>query len=84
MENKLTDTDMDNLADIIWWIFGYTAGLEKSGEVCVFKPAHTETLRKIRLNYRDRLERTDNSQIATCPKCQNKFSVLPGTGERDA
>ena len=44
-----TQTDLDNLADIIWWIKGYTAGAGENFEKCPFTEEHAESLRKARV-----------------------------------
>jgi len=49
MTEPITQTDLDNLADIIWWIKGYTAGAGDNFESCPFQPLHIESLRKARL-----------------------------------
>jgi hypothetical protein len=47
---KVTQTDLDNLADIIWWIKGYIAGAKDNYEACPFGDEHIESLRKVRAN----------------------------------
>jgi len=44
-----TQTDLDNLADIIWWIKGYIAGAGENFEKCPFTEEHAESLRKARV-----------------------------------
>ena len=46
MTEPITPTDLDNLADIIWWIKGYAAGAGDNFESCPFQPLHVESLRK--------------------------------------
>lgn len=49
MNDIFTQTDSDNLADIIWWIKGYWAGSRGSMEECPFDMTHYESLRKARI-----------------------------------
>ena len=49
MDDFIKQTDIDNLADIIWWIKGYYAGAMEESNSCPFTPDHSESLRKIRL-----------------------------------
>jgi len=49
-KEKINQADLDNLADIIWWIKGYITGAKKNFSVCPFKEEHLESLRKARLN----------------------------------
>jgi len=44
-----TQTDLDNLADVIWWIKGYIAGAGENFEQCPFTEEHAESLRKARV-----------------------------------
>ena len=46
MTEKITQADLDNLADIIWWIKGYEAGARDNLEECPFGMEHHESLRK--------------------------------------
>ena len=48
MTEKIIQTDLDNLADIIWWIKGYIAGAGDLEE-CPFGMDHHESLRKARV-----------------------------------
>ncbi len=49
MNKDITQTDLDNLADIIWWIKGYMAGAGEAYEDCPFTSDHSESLRKARV-----------------------------------
>ena len=49
MTTKLTQEEIDSLADIIWWIKGYTAGANESCECCPFGGLHIAALRKARV-----------------------------------
>ena len=49
MDDFIKQTDIDNLADIIWWIKGYYAGAMDECNSCPFTTDHSESLRKIRL-----------------------------------
>ena len=49
MDDEIKQTDIDNLADIIWWIKGYYAGVMDECNSCPFTTDHSESLRKIRL-----------------------------------
>ena len=51
MGEPFTQTDTDNLADIIWWIKGYITGAKENYEKCPFCNDHSESLRKIRLYF---------------------------------
>ncbi len=46
MNEKVTQDDLDKLADIIWWIKGYIAGAGDAYEDCPFSIGHIESLRK--------------------------------------
>ena len=56
---QIIQTDIDNLADIIWWIKGIQAGEKEACELSPFNDEHVESLRKIRLNWKE--EDTDKS-----------------------
>ena len=45
---KILQEDLDNLADILWWIKGYIAGAKDNYESCPFGDDHFESLRKVR------------------------------------
>ena len=47
-----TDTTLEALADIIWWIKGYKAGAGDAFAECPFGDDHTEALRLARLDLR--------------------------------
>jgi len=49
MTEEIKQTDLDNLADIIWWIKGYIAGARDNLEECPFNMDHHESLRKARV-----------------------------------
>ena len=49
MDDFIKQADIDNLADIIWWIKGYYAGAMDECNSCPFTTDHSESLRKIRL-----------------------------------
>lgn len=51
MGEVITREDIDNLADIIWWIKGFMAGADADSNSCPFGLAHVESLRKIRANW---------------------------------
>ena len=42
----LTETDRDNLCDIIWWLRGYKKGAENTFNDCPFHQDHLDTLEK--------------------------------------
>lgn len=50
---KITQTDIDNLADIIWWIKGFIAGAKEAYQESPFNDDHIESLRKIRVNWKE-------------------------------
>lgn len=50
MKEPMNQIDIDNLADIIWWIKGYKAGAEDNLRPCPFGNDHIESLRKARIN----------------------------------
>jgi len=54
MDNEIKQADIDNLADIIWWIKGYYAGAMEESNSCPFTTDHSESLRKIRLTLMER------------------------------
>jgi len=47
--DDITQNDLDNLADIIWWVKGYIAGAGENFEKCPFTDEHSESLRKARV-----------------------------------
>ena len=49
MPEKITQDDIDKLADIIWWTKGYHAGAGSDYEKCPFDESHVEALRKLRV-----------------------------------
>lgn len=53
MPETITREDIDNLADIIWWIKGYRAGADADGNRCPFGSDHVESLRKVRINWKE-------------------------------
>jgi len=55
MKEQVAQIDLDNLADIIWWIKGYIAGARDNYESCPFGEEHIESLRKARVNLQDEL-----------------------------
>jgi hypothetical protein len=48
----VSQTDMDNLADIIWWIKGYLAGCADLEATNGLHERHIESLRKVRSHFR--------------------------------
>ena len=64
MKEKITQTDLDNLADIIWWIKGYLAGARENFESCPFKEDHIESLRKSRITLMEDLEKENEKNRA--------------------
>lgn len=44
--SALTETDRDNLCDIIWWLRGYKKGAENTFNDCPFHQDHLDTLEK--------------------------------------
>lgn len=50
---EITQTDIGNLADIIWWIQGFIAGAKEAFELSPFNTNHIESLRKIRVNWKE-------------------------------
>jgi hypothetical protein len=49
MSDDITQADIDNLTDIIWWIKGFLDGCDRDGNSCPFSNGHIESLRKARL-----------------------------------
>ncbi len=58
MSEKITRIDLDNLADIIWWIKGHVAA-DAIG--CPFKIDHVESLRKARINLEEMMNETNQN-----------------------
>lgn len=54
--SDITKKDIDNLADIIWWIKGYHAAGEDGYVNCDFKDDHIESLRKAKINLQEILD----------------------------
>jgi len=48
--------DLDNLADILWWIKGYHAGATEAYENCPFEKEHMESLRVARVHMQNVLK----------------------------
>ena len=48
--DPIIQRDLDNLADIIWWIKGYHMGAGDNYNPCPFGLDHIESLRKARVN----------------------------------
>jgi len=46
--DEIKQADIDNIADIIWWIKGYHAGAKENFQSCPFGEDHIESLRKVR------------------------------------
>lgn len=49
--------DSDLLADIIWWIKGFRAGVDADSNSCPFGTAHEEALRRARMTLREETSR---------------------------
>ena len=56
MTEKFIQTDLDNLADIIWWMKGYWAGSRDNLEEGPFHMSHHESLRKARILLADQIK----------------------------
>lgn len=50
MKELMSQTDLDNLADIIWWIKGFRSASDGGYANCPFGTDHIESLRKARIN----------------------------------
>ena len=46
----LDQFDLDNLADVIWWLKGYYAGANNTFNDCPFVEDHLKSLKKIIIN----------------------------------
>lgn len=44
----ITQSDLDNLADIVWWTRGYLAGCDSDSNSCPFGPQHIRSLNNAR------------------------------------
>lgn len=51
MDEKITQVDLDLLADIIWWLKGYASARVTSGFIDDLGSAHLEVLRKVRMKF---------------------------------
>lgn len=51
-KHEVSQTDLDNLADIIWWIKGYLAGCREGNSMDGMQERHIESLRKVRSHFR--------------------------------
>ena len=49
MPETITQTDLDKLAEILWWIKGYIAGARDNLEESPFVHSHVESLRRARV-----------------------------------
>ena len=59
---KVTQHDIDNLADIIWWVKGYMAGARDNRENCPFEHSHEESLRRAREKLLDLNEKEESHE----------------------
>jgi hypothetical protein len=46
--DNITMEDVDRLADLLWWMKGYNAGLKAQGEQSPFTRHHEDSIRKFR------------------------------------
>lgn len=67
----ITQEDIDNLADIIWWIKGYKAGADADGNSCPFGADHIESLRKIRANWK-----LEHQKPRVCSLCVGQGMIM--------
>ena len=50
---KLTQEDIDRLADIAWWIKGFIA----SGKICDFEQKHVDSIERFLINEQERIRK---------------------------
>jgi len=53
----LTETDRDNLCDMLWWMKGYKKGADDNFENCPFAQYHLDTLDKVVKEMREILDK---------------------------
>lgn len=61
MKDWITETDRDNLCDMLWWLKGYKKGADDNFESCPFQEKHLDTLDNIVRGMREQL----NNKAAT-------------------
>lgn len=59
MPEKMTQADLDNLADIIWWIKGFHDARTWTADSSPFGAEHIEALRKARVILLEKMEEED-------------------------
>jgi len=57
---KITQKELDKLADILWWIKGYMAGAKDNYESCPFNEEHINSISKIREYVMDQQKNNNN------------------------
>jgi len=69
-EERFTRDESDTLADIIWWIKGYQAGVHaEGGGVCPFWAPHINALRKAKRILKNHWHEEDAEQAPTKLRC---------------
>ncbi len=61
MAEEITQEVIDNLADIIWWIRGYRAGIDDIND-CSFHETHIRSLRTARLKLAELMRKNKKEQ----------------------
>lgn len=56
--STLTETDQDNLCDIVWWLKGYKKGADNTFNECPFVEDHLDSLNKVVLALREILNKS--------------------------
>lgn len=64
LKEKMTQEDLDRLADIIWWIKGYIAGARDNAEDCPFSSAHAESLRRAKVNLQEEINKFEFENLS--------------------
>ena len=54
-DEKITQNDHDNLADIAWWIKGYRAAADAGDSSCPFYEDHINSLEKVLIRLKKEL-----------------------------
>lgn len=67
MPEKMTQADLDNLADIIWWIKGFHDARTWTADSSPFGSEHIEALRKARVILMEKVK-GDEAFVPVAPK----------------
>jgi hypothetical protein len=63
MAEKIEQFDLDNLADVAWWIKGYLAAFGDAASTCPFEETHLNSLEKIKNNLQEELNKKEEKKL---------------------